>query len=509
MTELVRAPAIISARLESAIDGRLSRDPGSRCFWWDGHWYSKSDFSRLVGECEASLRASGFGGGQRLVVMMQNCPMIIALSAAAWRIGGTIVPLNVKSGAASLRATLELIEPFAIAASDAIRNEAEGVLREGGFNYVTCGPVGPLPLFEGRSSSIGTPDTAVIFATSGTTGQPKAVPLSHGNIYDNSGGLWEAIRALEPGDNILSVLPNFHSFAYTLTMMMPLLNDAASVIVPGFIPPHVTVNAIRDAGVNVIFGVPTIFSYLLSGMERGSVPRDLFDPVKMMMAGGDRLGDNLHEQSKRLTGKDILEGYGLTETSPRVAVSRSYEEYRPGTVGPLLRGYERRLRTENGDEAGNDEGVLWVKGPSVAEGYFRAPEITSERFEGGWFNTGDYVRIEDGYIRILDRVTDIIIVGGFNVYPQEVELVLHENPAIQTAVVVGMPHRMNGEVPKAFVLKADGAKITEAEIIKYCKKRLAHFKVPRKVEFVDEFPLSVAGKILRRILREREHERHR
>jgi long-chain acyl-CoA synthetase len=436
--------------------------------------------------------------------------MIIALSAAAWRIGGTIVPLNVKSGDASLRATLELIEPFAIAASDAIRDEAERVLRDNGFSYVTCGPMGPLPSFEGCPSPIETPDTAVIFATSGTTGQPKAVPLSHVNIYDNSGGLWEAIRALEPGDAILSVLPNFHSFAYTLTMMMPMLNDAASVIVPGFIPPHVTVSAIRDAEVNIIFGVPTIFSYLLSGMERGSVPRDLFNSVKMMMAGGDRLGDNLHEQSKRLTGRDILEGYGITETSPGVAVSRSYEEYRPGTVGPFLRGYEWRLRAENGDESGGGEGVLWVRGPSVTEGYFRAPEITAERFEDGWFNTGDYVRIdEDGYVSVLDRVTDIIVVGGFNVYPQEVELTLHEHPAIRTAVVIGMPHKMNGEVPKAFVLRADGAKITETEVIKYCKKRLAHFKVPRKVEFVDELPLSAAGKILRRILRERERERHR
>jgi long-chain acyl-CoA synthetase len=498
----------MSVRLESAIDGRLSEDSGARCFWWDGKWYSKSDFSKLIEECEASLRASGFRKGQRLVVLMQNCPAITALSVAAWRIGGTIVPLNVKSGAESLRATLELIEPFAIAASESIREEAENALRKNGFNYITCGPMGPLPSFEGQPSSVETPDTAVIFATSGTTGQPKAVPLSHGNIYDNSGGLWEAIRALEPGDTILSVLPNFHSFAYTLTMMMPLLNDAASVVVPGFIPPHVTVNAILDAEVNILFGVPTIFSYLLSGMERGSVPKDLFARIKMMMAGGDRLGDNLHERSKRLTGKDILEGYGLTETSPGVAVSRSYEEYRPGTVGPLLRGYEWRLSTESGDDAEADEGVLWVKGPSVTEGYFRAPELTAERFRDGWFNTGDYVRIEDGYVRILDRVTDIIIVGGFNVYPQEVELTLHEHPAIRTAVVVGMPHKMNGEVPKAFVLKSDGAKITEAEIIKYCKKRLAHYKVPRKIEFVDEFPLSAAGKILRRILRERERERY-
>ena len=148
-----------------------------------------------------------------------------------------------------------------------------------------------------------------------------------------------------------------------------------------------------------------------------------------------------------------------------------------------------------------------MRGPSVSSGYFRAPELTAERFDDGWFNTGDYVRMEDGYVRILDRVTDIIIVGGFNVYPQEVELVLHAHPAVKTAIVVGMPHPVNGEVPKAFIQKAEGAEVTELEIVKYCKEQLAHFKVPRKVEFVDDFPLSGTGKILRRVLREREREK--
>jgi long-chain acyl-CoA synthetase len=199
-----------------------------------------------------------------------------------------------------------------------------------------------------------------------------------------------------------------------------------------------------------------------------------------------------------------MEGYGLTESSPVVCVNRSYEEHREGTVGPFLRGYEWRLRTEKGEETDKNEGVLWVRGPSVTDGYFRAPETTAERFENGWFNTGDYVRVEDGCVKILDRVTDIIIVGGFNVYPQEVELVLHSHPAVKTAIVIGMPHPAQGEVPKAFINKVEGAEVTELEIVKYCKEQLAHFKVPRKVEFVDSFPLSGTGKILRRVLREQE-----
>ena len=496
-------------RLEKVIDARLAENAEARCFWWDGKWYSKADFAELVGECEASLRKAGFRRGQRLCVLMQNCPMILALSLAAWRLGGTVSPLNVKSGLPSLLGTLGLIEPFAVVASAAIRAEAGTVLQEKGFTCVTCPPMGPLPDFKGTASSFETPDTAVIFATSGTTGLPKAVPLSHGNIHDNCVSVWEALRMLEPGDVFLCVLPNFHSFGYTVSIMLPLTHDAAVALVPGFLPPQQTVRAIREAEANVLIGVPTIFSYLLSGMERGSVSKDLFSSAKVLISGGDRLAANMHETAVRLSGKDIAEGYGLTETSPVVAVNRSYEENRHGTVGPFLKGYEWHLRTEKGVKTGEDnpregEGVLWVRGPSVTEGYFRAPDMTAERFDGGWFNTGDYVRIEDGYVRILDRVTDIIIVGGFNVYPQEVELVLHEHPAVRTAIVVGMPHPVNGEVPKAFIQKAEGAEITELEIVKYCKEQLAHFKVPRKVEFVDDFPLSGTGKILRRVLRERE-----
>jgi long-chain acyl-CoA synthetase len=497
----------MSVRLEAVIDAKLAENKDDRCFWWEGKWYSKADFSKLVNECEASLRASGFVRGQRLAVLMQNCPMVIALSLAVWRLEGTISPLNVKSGMPSLVGTLELIEPFAVVASDAIREEAGAVLQEKGFICVTCPPMGPLPEMKGKPSSIETPDTAVIFATSGTTGLPKAVPLSHSNIHSNCAATWEALRVLEPGDVLLGVLPNFHSFGYTVSMVMPLTMNAAQTIVPGFLPPQQTIKAIREGESNILFAVPTIFSYLLAAMERGSAPKDLFASAKILITGGDRLGANMHDLAMRVAGKDIIEGYGLTETSPVVAVNRSYEEHRPGTVGPFLQGYEWQLRTEKGEKTDSGEGVLWVRGPSVTEGYFRAPEMTAERFDDGWFNTGDYVRVEDGYVRILDRVTDIIIVGGFNVYPQEVELVLHAHPAVKTAIVVGMPHPVNGEVPKAFIQKTDGAEVTELEIVKYCKEQLAHFKVPRKIEFVDDFPLSGTGKILRRVLREREREK--
>ena len=496
----------MSVRLDKIIGEKLAYNKDANCYWWDGQWYSKEDFSQLADRCETTLRQSGFLEGQRLCVIMQNCPMVPALSVAIWRLGGTICPLNVKSGMASLLGTLELIAPFAVIASDAVIEEAGASLKAKGFRCTVCPPAGPLPPVEGDISSFDSRDTAVIFATSGTTGTPKAVPLSHGNIYTNCLGIEKAVRNLEAGDVFLNVLPNFHSLAYTITVVLPLVMDAGQAIVPGFLPPQQAIRAIQEAPVNVIFAVPALFSYLIGAVERGSMTKDALLNAKALIAGGDRLSPRMHEQMLRVVGRDIVEGYGLTEASPVVAVTRSYEEDRPGTVGPFLEGYEWHLRTEKGNKTDKNEGVLWIRGPSVTNGYFRAPEMTAERFDDGWFNTGDYVRVKDGYLEILDRVTDIIIVGGFNVYPQEVELVLREHPAIQTVIVIGMPHAVNGEVPKAYIQKTEGAQITELEIVKYCKERLAHFKVPRKVEFVDDFPLSSAGKILRRVLRDRERE---
>ena len=265
--------------------------------------------------------------------------------------------------------------------------------------------------------------------------------------------------------------------------------------------------AILEAPVTVLFAVPAIFSYLIGAVKRGAFPREGLNRTKLLISGGDRLNPNLHEQALQLVGKDIMEGYGLTETSPVVAVNRSYATHRTGTVGPFIGGYEWHLRTREGRPTTGDEGVLWLRGASVTRGYFRAPELTAERFDGDWFDTGDYVRIEDGYIRILDRVTDIIIVGGFNVYPQEVENALAEHPDVQTAIVVGMPHPVSGEIAKAFVQLREGGTATERDLIKFAKERLAHFKVPRSVEFVNSFPLSGTGKILRRVLRQQAAEK--
>ena len=490
-------------RLEQIIGTSLEAHKDEPCYWWDGTWHGTAELLKLAEDCGKTLAEAGFGKGQRLVVMMKNSPMIPALSLAVWRLGGTFCPLNVAAGIPALRGTLDLIEPAGVVISPDVKEDVTAMLDEQGWPWVVSSPEGPLPAFRCKPGKPESEDLAVIFATSGTTGNPKAVPLTHENLASNCIALKESIPALQPGRVQLTVLPNFHSFGYTVATILPLTMGGRLAIVPAFLPPQPAMRAILEAPVDITFAVPAIYSYLLMAIERGKFPKEGLSRQHLLIAGGDRLNPNIHEQALHLTGKDVMEGYGLTETSPVVSVNRTWETHRTGTVGPFLPGYEYKLRTREGKDTEEDEGVLWVKGPSVCHGYFRAPELTAERFEDGWFNTGDYVRIEDGYIRILDRVTDILIVGGFNVYPQEVEKVLSQHPAVQTAIVVGIPHDINGEIPKAFIQRREGAEVTERDLIKYAKEHLAHFKAPRSIEFVDEFPLSGTGKILRRVLRER------
>jgi long-chain acyl-CoA synthetase len=487
-------------RLEEIILKNLQDRSGEDCYWWEGSWRLSSELLELAAKNTESLRKAGFKRGYRIAALLPNSPQVLALSLAAWSLGGAIAPLNAKSGLPSLLGTLELIEPCAVVLAPGL-DELKGALVERGVPVITAESLtAPLPEFSVVETSTEDDSLAVIFATSGTTGLPKAVPLSHGNLLDNALQMYEALELLAPGDVLLNVLPNFHSFGYTVSGLMPLVRNLKQTILASFLPPVESMKAIHASGTNVIVAVPAMLHFMIIAADKGApAPRGL----KMVVTGGDRLNVQLDAKARAVLGAGVVEGYGLTECSPVVAVNNNYEKRRLGTVGPFIGGYEWRLRDDkNADVTASGEGVLWVRGPSVTDGYFRDPAMTAERFEDGWFNTGDYVRIEEGYVQILDRVTDIIIVGGFNVYPQEVEAIINSHPSVAQAVVVGMPHPVNGQVPKAFVQLKEGAQATSRELIDFCKHHLAHFKVPRSVEFMEALPLSSTGKVLRRLLRE-------
>ncbi len=490
-------------RLNKIIDEYLNNKPDKNSFWFKNSWLTRKDLLKLADEKTEILKNAGFSNGQRLVSLMPNSPDTLALMLAVWRLGGIFCPLNEKTGEISLLKTLNLLQPFAVIVSKIVKSDLIEALKNSGWPCVTS----PIENFKGITKNQDSENFAVIFSTSGTTGEPKAVPLTHENLYNNCMACKEHIEILDENDIFLNVLPNFHAFGFTIGGLLPFCIGASEVLLESFMPPSNTIKAIEDSKANLLLLVPTMIGFVTSMLERSNKK---FSGIKLLIAGGDRYNFKIDERVKNSFGVPVLEGYGITECSPVLAVNKNYNVRKLGTVGTKLPGFEIKLCSENGDEIKNsNEGILWVKGPSVTPGYYHAEEINKERFKDGWFYTGDYVQIDDeGYIKILDRVTDIIIVGGFNVYPQEVEAILSEHPAVNIPVVVGMPNDISGEVPKAYIVKNKDAEITSNELIKFCKERLAHYKVPRSIEFVDSLPISATGKILRRVLRQKEREKN-
>lgn len=496
--------------LHAIIDNYLNCMPEKNCCWFNHHWLSRHEFNELADTLTQKLKSSGFTHGQRIAVLMPNSPVTLALMLATWRLGGVFCPLNEKTGEISLLRTLDLLRPFTVVMSGSVNAKLEDALRTSGWECVRLGneALSDDTRITGRPAPVDDYDKtlAVIFSTSGTTGDPKAVPLTHANILDNIIACLEHVPDLRPDDSLLNVLPNFHAFGFTICSVLPFVLGATQVLMTSFMPPSSVIKTIEETKPTVLLLVPTMLGFAASMLERMNKK---LTGLKLVIAGGDRYNIKMDERVTQTFGVPVIEGYGITECSPVLAVNPRPDVRKLGTVGPALPRFDLQLRSETGELLSiPGEGVLWVRGPSVTSGYYHADEINHERFIDGWFNSGDYVHIdEDGYIRILDRVTDIIIVGGFNVYPQEVEAVLSGHDAVNTAVVVGMPNDISGEVPKAYIVLNEGYEVSEGELIRYCKERLSHYKVPRSIEFVKSLPLSATGKILRRVLREQEREK--
>lgn len=494
-------------RLEAWIGRRNAEWPEERCLWWNGAWWDRREFARKVEAAARALSAGGFKAGERVACFLPDCPTVLVLSVAAWTLGGAVVPLNMKAGTPAILKILRHVEPAGVFLHESMAPLVETLAAEG-IPAAVAGVEGELPDLALRRVTPESPDMAVVFATSGTTGDPKAVPLSHGNLLDNAGRVHETIEGFETGRVLMNVLPNFHALGYTVCGLLPLLFGLHEVILPSFIPIKNVFEALRATRTEVLIAVPTMLPFLLGSVAKGEACPD---SLKYILTGGGRLDPALDRRVRDTLGVVVFEGYGLTETSPVVSANRSFAQKKIGTVGPVLPGYEFEVRDPDGRVLGRGEdGLLWVRGPSVISGYFRSPEMTAERVADGWFNTGDIVRVDsDGYIEILDRASDLIIVGGFNVYPQEIETVLNEVPGVLMSAVIGIPNAVSGEVPKAFVIPREGADLSAQALIAYAKENLAHYKVPRKVEFVTELPLSSVGKVLRRELRRLEKSQGR
>ena len=348
-------------------------------------------------------------------------------------------------------------------------------------------------------------DTAVILYTSGTTGQPKGAELTHANMLINA-MVTRELGLQKVGidySTSLCALPLFHSFGQTCVMNAGLYGGSRIVLVPRFEPGPVLETMAREQ-VNHFSGVPTMFWALLrhaeaTGMDLEPVSRHL----KSCTSGGAAIPVEILHAFDAKFGVEVLEGYGLSETSPVATFNQHGRPRKPGSIGFPVWGCEVRVVDDAGDEVPRGElGEIVIRGHNIMKGYYKRPEATAEAMRGGWFHSGDVARMdEDGYIFIADRLKDMIIRGGLNVYPREIEEVLATHPAVSMAAVIGVPSEELGEEVKAFVIRKPGALTTEQELISWARDAMAGYKYPRAVEFVDALPMTATGKVLKRELR--------
>ena len=467
--------------------------------WFEGEWWSAERMFRLVDENVKRLKEAGFSAGDRIVTMLANSPSFLAICMAAWKLRGTVATLNALAGPQALAAQIRHSMPAVIAASPALKSAAE-VFSKIPVPTVFVGEKNALPEFKAVPSVKSDENAAMIFYTSGTTGTPKGVPITHKNIISCTNQVLHQVLPDIKEQCMLNVLPNFHTLGCIVAGFMPLIIGIRQVIRSSFMPVENTMRAIDEGGASLLITVPTLLHFLCGAAAKaGWKPRY----VKYVVSGGDRLSPALRARTEEFLGAHVIEGYGLTECSPILAAQATGGSPE-GSVGPLLDEIEYQLHDMDGGLLTGDEGVLWVKGPSVASGYFNAPEITADKFKDGWFNTGDMVRVDEGRnVFIKERVSDLIIVGGFNVYPQEVEAVLNSHPSVRESAVIGVSRSVTGQMVRAYAILREGQAVSPAELVEWCRQRLPHYKVPRHVEIVSDFPRNSLGKVLRRRLREK------
>lgn len=496
----------------------------------------------------AALQGFGVEKGDRVAVHLPNCPQFIIAYYATLMAGGIVVPCNPQyvgremqhqlddSGAETI-ITLSLTYPIVRSIRDDtplkqvivtnIKEYFPGVLKflftltkekkEGHYQDLSGDPntywfrdvlasAPPMP----ADVDIDMEDTAVLMYTGGTTGVPKAAQLTHRNVQANAVQISEWLPQVKEGkDSILTSLPLFHSYGMTTCMNLAIISANSMILIPN---PRVLIHILKSINEHqptLYPGVPAMYVAINNypDLEKFDV-----SSIRACISGAAPLPVEVQQKFQELTGANLVEGYGLSEATPVTHANPIFGENRIGTIGlPFPNTDAKIVDAETGerDLEPGEVGELVVRGPQVMKGYWRMPTETANSLRSGWLHTGDLARMdEDGYFQIVDRKKDMILgAGGYNIYPREVEEVLYEHPAVREAAVVGVPISVEkGERVKAFVVPKEGAEVTEEDILAFCRENLAPYKVPSFVEFREDLPKTMVGKILRRVLLEEEKE---
>jgi long-chain acyl-CoA synthetase len=463
-----------------------------------------------VAHVRGGLAGLGVGPGDRVALLCGTGRYFVISYLATLGLGAVTVPLNptspsleIEREVATVGAKVVVVEPSAAAAWRGVDRAnvptVESVVETEGDS--TDDALHMSDLLDGPTAEIVEvqPDTlAVLIFTSGTAGSPRAAMLSHGNLQSNlDQGRSEGAR-IDADDVVYGVLPLFHIFGLNVVLGLTLARGATVVLVQRF-DPSTALDTIRERKVTVVPGAPPLW---LAFSHMDDAPADSFATVRLALTGAAKMPEEAMRRLQQRFGLQIAEGYGLTEASP-VVTSSAGMPVKIGSVGKVLEGVDVRLVDENGDDAlQGDSGEIWVKGPNVFMGYLNEPDQTARVLtKDGWLRTGDIATVDDeGYLYLVDRAKDLIIVSGFNVFPNEVEEVLAMHPGVVEVGVIGVPHPHQGEAVKAFVVPRAGTHLDEDQLIDWCSDHLARYKCPSKILFVDQLPRNVSGKLLRRSL---------
>jgi long-chain acyl-CoA synthetase len=487
-------------------------DPSRPALITAGEVTSYGDLQQQVAALRGGLADIGIAPGDRVAIAMASNWYFVVAYYAIVGVGAIAVPVNPQSPTAELERELFSVQPRAAFVGPTAQAAFDGVDRgRCGISTVLV-PEGvtlansrsiedllvasPVPLSERQPE-----DIAALLFTSGTAGAPKAAKLSHGNLTSVLDSL-QAVpaQALHSHDIILGVLPLFHIFGLHMVLTMAAKASACVVLIQRF-DPLTSLESIRNHRITVVAGVPPMYE-AWSRLPMEHAPDNSFATVRIAVSGASKLDNAIEHEFLERFGVRISEGYGLTETCAAATVA-SFDAPRTGTIGvPIPNVQVRLVDTSGTDVPAGDAGEIWIKGPGVFTGYWHDEEATNRALApGGWLRTGDLAVIDDdGYLTIVDRAKDLIIVSGFNVYPAEVEEVLALHPGIQEATVVGVAHPHTGESVKAFVVPKPDRTLDEDEIIAFCGQHLARYKCPSKVLLVASIPRSVTGKVMRREL---------
>jgi len=464
----------------------------------DDHVLSYTELLDVSARMATMLRDLGVAPGDRVALQLPNVPAFPVACYGALLAGAVVVPMNPLLKAREVEYYLTDSGAKVVIVGDQMTEAAQQAGASVGAEVLVVGPLGPSELPDERAELVERDgwDTAVILYTSGTTGKPKGAELTHFNLASNARTAAETLTEIGPRDVVMGCLPLFHVFGMTCGLNASVLTGACLTLLPRFDGQRALTMIGRD-GVTVFEGVPTMYSAMLHAPGRGEAD---MSTLRTCVSGGAAMPVEVLRAFEREFDCIILEGYGLSETSPVASFNHPHAPRKPGTIGTPVRGMQMRLVDPAGQDVPPGEvGEIAIRGEGLMKGYWNRPVATDDAIPDGWFRTGDLATWDsDGYYTIVDRKKEVIIRGGFNVYPREIEEVLYEHPAVAEAAVVGIKHRELGEEVGAAVALKPGTSAAPSELRDYVKARVAAYKYPRQVWLVEALPKGPTGKILRR-----------